>query len=207
MSKSVPVRHEHIVQLFDCCETRAEAVATFIADALASSHPVLAVVKSRHWVSIELELFRLGVRVPNAIASGELTVLDAADTLAAISKDEHVDAERFRSHVGTLLARLAATANRPPCVYGEMVELYAETGDFAGALELEELWNGLARDHAFRLLCGYSSAHFGPEPATAALHAICCAHTSVQTLATDPLGEWLASAAWPKGREDPAGRM
>jgi hypothetical protein len=67
-------------------------------------------------------------------------------------------------------------------VYGEIVELLAAREDFAGAVALEELWNGLARRYPFTLLCGYSAAHFADPTRAGALEAICATHTPSSVL-------------------------
>ena len=191
------VESEHIVQLFDCPESCAEGVSSFIADALAAGRPTLVVAKTRNWTRIANELTMRGVALSHSLESGALTVLDASDTLSSFMQAERPNETLFNQHVGTLVGRLADAASAPLCVYGEMVEILAEMGDFHGAAELEGLWNDLARKHSFTLLCGYSSGHFGPEHAGPALQAICQAHSKVLTQASDPLGEWLASRVKP----------
>ena len=64
-------------------------------------------------------------------------------------------------------------------VYGEMVALLWDAGGVLAAIELESLWNELAEDRQFSLLCGYPSASVtGPEHAEA-LQQICHLHSSV----------------------------
>jgi hypothetical protein len=69
-----------------------------------------------------------------------------------------------------VVAQLADTAAAPVHIYGEMVEVLAEEGEFLAAAQLEELWNEVAQ-HWIMLLCGYSSAHLGPERSAHALEA------------------------------------
>jgi hypothetical protein len=88
-----------------------------------------------------------------------------------------------------VVAQLADTAAAPVHIYGEMVEVLAEEGEFLAAAQLEELWNEVAQ-HWIMLLCGYSSAHFGPERSTHALEAICRSHSKVQMLPTDRSAPW-----------------
>jgi hypothetical protein len=56
-----------------------------------------------------------------------------------------------------------ACRGREDCViraYGEMVDVFWQTGQTAAAIRLEILWNQLAQTHSFALLCGYSMGHF-----------------------------------------------
>ena len=100
------------------------------------------------------------------------------------------DSALFHLNIGKLvLAR--AKPGTTVRIYGEMVELLAEEGNFSGARHLEELWNELAARYSFTLLCGYSAAHFTTPSAPAALAGICDAHTHVRRGAVDSLAEWL----------------
>jgi hypothetical protein len=191
------VQSEHIVQLFDSPESRAAGVGAFVHEGLTAGATALVVVKPSHWTAIAADLTARGVNVAGAIASGALMMADAMEALARFMRDDVPVRDLFRAHIGALVAGLPQVAELPVRIYGEMVEVLAECGDFAAATELEEYWNELSQEHSMLLLCGYSSAHFGPERSGPALKAICCSHTKVQTLATDPLGEWLTNTVSP----------
>jgi hypothetical protein len=67
----------------------------------------------------------------------------------------------FRYHLGQIIGQLmhgrGATAVR---AYGEMVDVLWKDGLEAAAIRLEMLWNELASDHDFELLCAYSMGNF-----------------------------------------------
>jgi hypothetical protein len=92
------------------------------------------------------------------------------------------------------VARLAESPGRLH-IYGEMVDVLAETGNYRGAHRLEELWNGLASRVPFDLFCGYTSGHFGDHRAALALRAICEAHSHVHADPSDELGTFLTAQA------------
>ena len=58
----------------------------------------------------------------------------------------------FSSVIATVFAR-GAESGRPIRAFGEMVALLAAAGDYAAAVRLEALWNGLRRVHPFLLVC------------------------------------------------------
>src|SRR6185369_16850460 len=88
-----------------------------------------------------------------------LTFLDAAETLAKLSKGSSPDEALFTTVVGGALDRARAAAPRGVVrAYGEMVDVLWRAGDVAGAVHLESLWNGLARTGRFSLLCSYTAA-------------------------------------------------
>jgi hypothetical protein len=70
-------------------------------------------------------------------------------------------ASAFRRAVGGLLSEIRRNNdNRPIRAYGEMVDLLWKDGREVAAIRLETLWNQLARNYDFALLCGYSMGNF-----------------------------------------------
>ena len=182
---------EHIVQLFDTVDSLANVVSAFLNDGWTAGDHLLVVARPAHWTRAADRLERRGCPVAQAIRDGRLTVLDAATTLARITRNGSVDRQLFVDQIGSLIGRLVAESSASVRIYGEMVELLAEEGDLRGAQQLEELWNDLSERQSFTLLCGYSAAHFTDSRAKPALHAICGAHSRVQTNTSDMLGNWL----------------
>jgi hypothetical protein len=180
---------EHLVQLFDEPESRVEGVAAFLYRGWRAGAPLLVVARPVNWTLISARLEALGCPVSETIAQGRLVALDAAATLASFLRDGHPDPALFREHVGTIVQRLSKLGRLN--VYGEMVDILAEQGRVDVAHELEMLWNHLAAEESFTLLCGYSSAHFGDPRDAEALHRICRAHARVESHPGDLLATWL----------------
>jgi len=183
------IQSEHTVQLFDSPESLAQLVARTLASRHAMGDGLLVVATRTNWSAIAAHLTDAGLDVDRLIRSRRLTVLDAAETLNAISRRDVPDSDLFESVVGTLVR--GRSADRPLMIYGEMVELLAAEADFGSALKLEELWNDLLEKCSFRLLCGYSAAHFAPPGQERTLGHVCAAHTSVDAASSDPLAAWL----------------
>jgi hypothetical protein len=91
--------------------------------------------------------------------------------------------------------RLAGASSASVRIYGELVELLASEGDFAGAEAVEDLWNELGQTESFMLLCGYSAAHFTGQSGREALRAICGKHGRVHQDNADQLASWLLNNA------------
>jgi PAS domain S-box-containing protein len=87
-----------------------------------------------------------------------LQVLDARATLDALLVDGWPDPHRFEAVVGAAVRPLAAAG--PLCAFGEMVALLCADGRPDAALALERLWNRLAKEIPFRLLCAYPLGAF-----------------------------------------------
>jgi hypothetical protein len=193
-SPAAPDDARHTVQLFDDDASLAARVAAFAADGWHAGDTLLIVATAAHWAAIRPRLGALGIAVDEALASGRLLVRDARQTLDALRHNERLDAVRFDAAIGQLVRTLAARA-RPIRVFGEMVDLLAGAGDFASAEQLEALWNGLARQHPFRLLCGYAASTFGDPRSRGALRRICGAHEHVHLDPDDLLGSFLVHRA------------
>jgi hypothetical protein len=185
---------QHTVQLFDTSASRALAVAAFVRDGLRAGDRVAVVMRLEAWNIAAASLAREDVALDDAIASGRLTVLDADATLQRLMRDGAFDQARFDEVIGGLVARLTAGGHRLRA-YGEMVDLLASEGNFAGAQRLEALWNGLQTRLPFTLFCGYTSTHFCGAGAAEALHAVLGLHTHTHQHGDDVLGTHLMSAS------------
>jgi hypothetical protein len=156
------------------------------------------VARAGNWSLTAAELQARGCPVPQLIAAGRLIVLDAATTLATFMVNGDPNPEKFRASIGDLVTRVCAESAHGVAAYGEMVDILAAQGNFTGAEQLEALWNDLSQACSFRLLCGYSAAHFGDARTAGHLQAICAAHHDASARETDLLSTWLLANRRPK---------
>src|SRR5581483_7686374 len=84
----------------------------------------------------------------------------------------------FDEVVGGVVRR-AARRGGGVRAYGEMVALLWGAGDVLGAIELERLWNDLAREQEFALLCAYPAASVAHPDRREAFCEVCDLHTAV----------------------------
>lgn len=189
-----PVASEHVVQFFDSDESRAESVAGFLADGIASGEPVIVVAKPLNWAHTLELLEARRVPVERAIDTGMLLVKDAHETLQRLTRNGGPDGATFDAMIGKAVAVMARNGARVRA-YGEMVDMLAERGELADALKLERLWNSLGERVSLRLLCGYSAAHFVASSTHRAFRDICLAHSKVQRHPQDQLAAWLLNTA------------
>ena len=196
------IASEHLVQLFDEPESRAEGVAEFLYTGWQSASTLLVVARPSHWAFIATRLEARGCPVAQTIADGRLIVLDAATTLASCMVDGQPDSVRFQETIGAAVARICEK-HELPYVYGEMVDILAGEGQLDAAQQLEALWNTLGSQRSFTLLCGYSSAHFTDPQAAAALKHVCELHSEASAPSNDLLARWLLSERRPRFHVDP----
>jgi PAS domain S-box-containing protein len=172
--------HDHAVQFYDDQAFLATVVGEFLRAGLASNQPVVVIATPSHRRAFLRRLDEQGVVVAAARESGQLTLLDAQQTLKKFMVGATPDAQRFHQVVGGVIAKsLVGREPAPVCAYGEMVDLLWKAGNAEGALALEELWNELATRYDFSLLCAYSMSNFGSATDAERFHAICTRHTHV----------------------------
>lgn len=153
--------HFHAVRFYDSVESLARMVAGFLAEGLMAKQPALAIATPDHSRAIEAALVANGWDVAALKANGELTVLDAEETLAAFMVDGMPDAAKFEAIATNALER--ACQGRTDCTiraYGEMVDVLWKRNQSVAAIRLEMLWNKLATSRDFSLLCGYAMGNF-----------------------------------------------
>jgi hypothetical protein len=182
----------HRLQLFDTAESLGESVAAFLMEGYHAGDNLLIIAKPRHFDAVLAALRQRGCLPPEMEGQQRLIALDAADVLHHITRNGEPDSVLFQRTVKPLVRSLAGPGTLR--IYGEVVELLAEEEDLAGALALEEMWNDLAGELRFTLMCGYSSAHFAQSHTLRWLRKVCETHTHTAASIDDPLGSYLLSS-------------
>src|SRR5688572_17986879 len=170
--------HDHLVQFYEDDAFLADAISGFVATALGKGEGAVVIATASHRAKVEEELAARGLDVAGVAANGQYVALDAADTLSRFMVDDWPDKHRFREVVGTLISTVSA---RYPQVnaFGEMgAVLWAEEKN-AAAIELEKLWNELARLQSFSLCCAYPLNGFARHGHSKSFLEVCALHTHV----------------------------
>jgi hypothetical protein len=182
-SEIVTSAREHVVQFYDEESELGQAVGAYLAQAVGAGERSIVIATPGHRAAFEAELAGAGVSVDDVSRDGTIVWLDAAATVARCMSDGRVDADAFQAAVGGIV-RETAKARRPIRAYGEMVALLWDAGDVLGAIELEKLWNQLAREQEFSLWCAYHGHSLAVHEHADELHEVCHLHTCVINEAT-----------------------
>lgn len=143
----------HGVQFADDTELGVR-LAAFVTEGLQEGEVCVVVATPLHLAGLRHRLALAGMTE----AARELLVeLDAATLLPRLLRDGRPDPDLFALSVAPLV-RGTLQSGRRLRAFGEMVALLYDSGDRAGAVELEELWDGLQRELGFPLLCAYPAA-------------------------------------------------
>lgn len=169
---------EHVVQFYEHESELLRAVVPYLAAAAVGGEVAIVIATEAHRRAFEGELQADGIDLVKAGDDGRFFSLDAATTMASFIADGKIDHEAFREVIGGLV-RTASETGRPIRAYGEMVALLWDVGDVLAAIELETLWNDLAREVSFSLFCAYPAASVAGSEHAEALHQVCHLHSSV----------------------------
>jgi hypothetical protein len=168
--------HRHAVQFYADDHSLFNTVATFLAEGLAAGQPAVVIATEAHRASIVEYLCNRLIDCDRAIKTGALILLDAQKTLDAFMVDGRPEPELFEAHVGGVIAAMLQGREKPVVrAYGEMVDVLWKDGQREAAIQLETLWNKLANQHNFALLCGYAMGHFYKQ--SQHFDEVCAQHT------------------------------
>jgi hypothetical protein len=162
----------HAVQFYSDGALHCYLVADFLADGIAAGQAVLVIATPEHRRAITTELERRRF-TRQQLSSPALVLLDADTTVAQVMDHSDRKLPRLRQLVTDAGMQTPAAAPVPIRVYSEMVDRLCHERKHQVALELERLWQDLARDLRLSMLCGYSAGRLTPEQRT----RVCALHT------------------------------
>jgi hypothetical protein len=175
-------RAAHSLQLYAQDDELTDALARFAGAALGAGDSVIIIATPEHRKALRARLGAHALDIATAVREGRYWALDASETLAQFMIHGHPDHKAFMEVAGALITRAAERASdsgRHVAAFGEMVALLAAEGNIRGALELEALWNELAKTYRFYLHCAYPSALFLGAGDLAPLAEVCGQHSHV----------------------------
>jgi len=172
--------HSHSVQFYENDHFLAAAVADFLAEGLQSGATVVVIATAAHRTAFQYRLKAKGIDPDAATRQNKLVWMDAGETMAGFMAGRLPDAKRFRDTVGLVIQGCVSAAGTSSVrAYGEMVDVLWKDGNIEGAVQVEELWNDLQKDHSFSLLCAYAMGNFYRASHAAAFDRICGTHSQV----------------------------
>jgi hypothetical protein len=177
--------HFHAVRFYEDDKSLCRIVSSFIQEGLALDQPALVIATAPHVTCILDNLRAAAIDVDALKRDGNLTLLDARETLDRFMVNGVPDADFFRATTSQVLQDIARGRNKTIRAYGEMVDVLWKDGLSSAAIRLEMLWNRLANTHDFSLLCGYAMGNFYKD---ATIEDVCRHHTHI----VEPTGEPIA---------------
>ena len=174
--------NSHTVQFYREDTFLLEEISRFIGTALGAGDAAIVIATPDHRDGLVQRLKSKGLDTTVAIKQGRLALLDAAETLSKFMRNGQPDANDFARVLGRTIAAVrehAACPEQRVAAFGEMVAMLWAAGNGAAAIQLEQLWNDLAKTHSFSLRCAYPIAGFDGHDDGAHFSSICAEHTGV----------------------------
>jgi hypothetical protein len=169
------------VKFYNDEQSLGRTVAEFLAPGLLQREPAIIIATPEHRMLIAAALRQRGVNVTELERDGDLQILDADTILNRFMVGKEPDPIAFHATIGELIAR--ACKDRQPCpvrAYGEMVNVLWQRANAEGAIRLEMLWNRVATQAQFSLLCGYAVGNFYKEVLTdPTFQTVCDQHNHI----------------------------
>jgi PAS domain S-box-containing protein len=172
----------HLVQLYSDDNLLLDVLCRFIGGAIAVGDAGVVIATKAHHEGLAARLEARGLDTARAASQGRYIAVDAAELLPRIMAKGQVDETRFAEIIGDLLTR---ARNASDCkdsriaVFGELVALLWADGKPHEAIRVEQLWNDLARNHYFSLLCSYPITGFDNDRHIEPFLKMCSQHSGV----------------------------
>lgn len=150
-------------------------MSTFLREGFAHGQPALVVATAEHSRGIVAEPRARDLFAEALIDSGDLILIDATQTLASFMLGGLPNPDKF-AEVTTAALERVRRGRRGVTVraYVEMVDILWKQGLDVATIQLEMLWNRLARSGEYSLLCGYAMDNFYKD---ASVREVCRQHT------------------------------
>ncbi len=165
--------HDHSIQFYNDDTFLTESVTRFITEGLQVNDMVIMMVTAQHREEL------LKALTPEQMAHDNLMCFDAGERLLKFMVNDWPSELRFKNVIGGMISE--ARQKGSVRIFGEMAAVLWAEGHTRSALRLEELWNRLATEQPFSLLCAYPLSKFSGEKGNESLRAISQLHTHVHT--------------------------
>jgi hypothetical protein len=168
----------HIAQVYQDDGFLVDAVSLFIAEGLRKQEAVIIIAAQAHWDLFGRRLQANGHDWQAARSSGQLTILDAHETLALFMQEGLPDWKKFKAAISGVIEEIQVQDKHIKIrAYGEMVNILWRKGNLQGAIRLEELWNDFMKLYSFSLFCAYTMDGLDEDINSGPLQAVCKTHS------------------------------
>ena len=181
-AKKGEVPRSHEVEFYSDDASFLVGFTCFIEVALLGGKAVIVVATQSHQKSLLHRLQERGANIAAAVEQGRYLSLDVAETLSTFMVNDLPDPARFLKVAGNLVAAAATAAKgEPPRVAacGECAPTLWAQGKADAAIQLEHLWDEIARTCEVDILCGYILESFQREQENHMYERICAVHSAV----------------------------
>ncbi|HEY3815202.1 MAG TPA: MEDS domain-containing protein [Caulobacteraceae bacterium] len=170
----------HIVQLYQDPDFYGEAISYFAAEGFARGDSIILVATDENWRNISGRLVSKGFDVPELFDRGQLTLLNATETLPKFMSGGMPDGGIFKPLARETIQR-AKCGGKYPTVrwWGEMVNVLYEDGNGSASHRLEEYFDQVAHEETIAIFCSFLMDKYDPRIYDDAFANVCQTHGNV----------------------------
>lgn len=170
----------HIVQLYDDSDFYGEAISHFAAEGLVRGESIILVATDENWRNISGRLKSKGFDVAELFGAGQLTVLDANETLPKFMRNGSPDGDIFKPLARETI-RKAKRGGRFPAVrwWGEMVNVLYVDGNERGSNRLEQFFDEVSHQETIPIFCSFLMDKYDLKIYDEAFAHVCHTHCNV----------------------------
>jgi hypothetical protein len=169
---------DHIVQLYRDPEFYGEAISLFACSGLRKGEGVIIVATKSNWEIIRPRIEENGFSIHQLKEQGQLTLLDADETLPRFMIGGMPDGDAFKMIASGVIERARAGGRYPKVRWwGEMVNVLWVEGNVAASIRLEELFHELAQLHTIAIFCSFLMDTFDTNIYAGPIQGVCRTHS------------------------------
>lgn len=177
---SEPGENGHIVQLYQDDDFYGEAISHFAGEGLTRGESIILVATQPHWKNISGRLRGKGFDTEQLFRDGQLTLLDADETLSKFMAGNLPDGDIFKPLARQTIARARADGRfRRVRWWGEMVNCLYVDGNVAGSNRLEQFFDDVAHEENIAIFCSFLMDKYDPKIYEEAFGNVCRTHSHV----------------------------
>jgi DNA-binding NarL/FixJ family response regulator len=171
-------RHE--VEFYSDDKSFVVGFSRFIEAALKSGSAVIVMATDAHRQSLVERLRKDGLDMDAAVEQGRCIFVDVADAVSSFMlKDDRASYREAACHLIATAAKASGGERPRVAACGECAPKLWEQGEADAAVELEQLWDEIARSCDVDILCGYVLSSFQREQQGHIYEKICAMHSAI----------------------------
>jgi DNA-binding NarL/FixJ family response regulator len=172
----------HVVEFYGDDASFLNGFTCFVEAALKAGNAVIVIATESHRQAFLQKLQAHGVDVAAAIEQRRYIPLDVAETRSTFMVNDVPDSVRFQKTVGDLFAAAAEGPkgeHRFVAACGECAPILWAEGKGDAAIQIEHLWDEIAKAYDVDTLCGYVLSDFQREQESHIYEKICAEHSAI----------------------------
>ena len=178
------ITRSHEVEFYPDDAAFVVGFTRFIEATLESGSAVIVIATASHRKSLLQRLREHGVDIVAAVEQGRYVPVDVAETLATFMVNDQPDPARLLKAASNLIAAARASIGDRfrIAACGECAPTLWEQGKADAAVEVEQLWDEIAKSYDVDILCGYVLNSFQREQESDIYERICAEHSAASCL-------------------------